>query len=342
MDNSLPFVSVLMPVRNEADFIAEALNAVIHQDYPEDLVEIIVCDGMSTDSTREIVRELQIAHPNIRLLENPARIAPSAMNIAYNAAKGAILVRVDGHCCVAPNYVTHCVLHLKEDPAIWGVGGPLETVGLGPDADSIAIAMSSRFGVGGSAFRTAIGKTMFVDTVAFPAYRREAMELAGPYDEELVRNQDDEYNYRLRKLGGKILLAADVHVKYYSRGSFSKLWRQYLQYGFYKVRVMQKHPRQMSPRQFVPVSFVLALFMSLLIAKWQPLPLFGILCSYLFVNLTATYLLSSRRGWKHVVRLPLAFATMHFSYGLGFLAGLCVFCAKGGSSLLPKEMPSSR
>ena len=342
MNEPLPFVSVLMPVRNEADFIAEALDAVVHQDYPRELLEIVVCDGMSTDSTRDIVMGFQRLYSNIKLLDNPALIAPSAMNIAAAKAVGTVLVRVDGHCRVSPTYVSRCVCHLRENPDVWGVGGPLETIGLGLVAESIAVAMSSRFGVGGSAFRTAKGRTMFVDTVAFPAYRRDAMKLAGPYDEQLVRNQDDEYNYRLRKLGGQILLAQDVLATYYSRGSFSKLWRQYLQYGFYKVRVMQLHPRQMSPRQFVPAMFVLALIISSLAAPLTLLPLSVVLCSYLLASGAATLLTCSERGWKHVYRLPVAFAALHLSYGLGFLAALCAFCVNGGTFASPMKISSSR
>ncbi|HEX9004828.1 MAG TPA: glycosyltransferase family 2 protein, partial [Blastocatellia bacterium] len=254
-----------MPVRNEADYIANSLGAVLEQDYPADLMEIIVADGMSTDATREVVRSLQARFPNVRLIDNPGKIAPTGLNRAINEARGDIIVRVDGHCEIEPDYVRRSVEHLQNDGPhgrVDGVGGPIETIGETAMAEVIAAAMSSSFGVGGSAFRTVKGRTMLTDTIAFPTYTREIIERGGEYDEELVRNQDDEYNYRLRKMGANLLLASDVRSRYYSRGTLKKLFKQYFQYGFWKVRVLQKHPRQMSLRQFVPPLFVSSLLLS--------------------------------------------------------------------------------
>jgi glycosyltransferase involved in cell wall biosynthesis len=237
----LPLVSVLMPVRNEAVYIERSLNAILAQDYPSDLLEIVIADGMSTDGTREKVLGFQEKHPGIRLLDNPGLIAPKALNVATAAAHGSILVRVDGHCEIAPDYVSNCVRHLLMD-GVDGVGGSVETIGEDRSAAAIAAAMSSVFGVGGSAFRTIKDTTMLADTIPFPAYTREIVAKAGPYDEAMVRDQDDEYNYRIRKLGGKLLLAADVRSRYYSRASLKSLWRQYFQYGYWKARVLWKHP----------------------------------------------------------------------------------------------------
>ena len=243
-----PFISVLMPVRNEGAFMSRSLKAVLAQDYPQDRMEILVIDGMSTDSTRATIAAFQADDQRIKLLDNPGRIVPTGLNAAHRVATGEIIVRVDGHCEIAPDYVCRCVDHLQHEP-VDAVGGPLETVGETLVASAVAAAMSSPFGVGGSAFRTVKEKSMLTDTVAFPAYKRSVVERAGFFDEELVRNQDDEYNYRLRKLGAKILLASDVHCRYYSRSSLRSLGRQYLQYGYWKVRVLQKHPGQMQPRQ---------------------------------------------------------------------------------------------
>ncbi len=238
-------VSVIMPIRNEAAFVRTSLGTVLAQDYPEELVEVIVADGLSTDGTAEIVRSIANGRPNLRLIENRGLIVSTGLNAALALAKGDIVIRVDGHCKVAPDYISRCVDHLEKE-GVDGVGGPIVTVGQTRIARVIAAAMSSPFGVGGSAFRTIRDRTMIVDTVPFAAYTRAIITQAGLYDEELVRNQDDEYNYRLRKLGAKLLLAADVRSEYYSRGSLRTLWRQYFQYGYWKVRVMQKHPRQMS------------------------------------------------------------------------------------------------
>ncbi len=318
-----------MPVRNEADFIARSLGCVLAQDYPRERMEIIIADGRSTDTTRAIITALQAEHSHIKLIDNPRGIAPTGLNAAFAHARGDVIVRVDGHCEIAPDYVRKCVQHLQHGGAE-GVGGPLETIGTTPLAAAIAAAMSSPFGVGGSAFRTVKNKTMLTDTVAFPAYTRAIIERAGHYDEEMVRNQDDEYNYRLRKLGARILLAADVHARYYSRGTLKSLFRQYYQYGYWKVRVWQKHPRQMSGRQFVPALFVAALLGALLAALfvagggWLLAAVGG---AYLAANLAATLLVAARAGWQHTRWLPLVFLFLHLSYGLGFLTGLVRFAA---------------
>lgn len=323
----VPFVSVIVPIRNEARYIRGCLESIARQDYPHERMEILIADGMSTDGTREAVQLYAELDIPIRWVDNPGRIVPTGMNLALRQARGDILVRVDGHCEIAPDYISNCVKHLHDSGAN-GVGGSMDTIGETPLSETIALAMSSPFGVGGSAFRTVRAVTMYADTVPFPAYSRVIVERAGLYDEELVRNQDDEYNYRIRELGGKILLASDVKSRYYSRGSLKKLWKQYFQYGYWKVRVLQKHPRQMSLRQFVPPFFTLAIIATTLLAFFSTRG-FGLLLfvggSYLFVNIVASVLLAKQRGWKHLLLLPVCFAILHLSYGFGFLTGLFKF-----------------
>mgnify|MGYP001262302047 FL=1 len=329
MDN-LPLVSVIMPVRDEAAYIERSLGSVLAQDYPADRLEILVVDGMSHDGTREYVAAAQAARSNLRLLDNPRGIVPPGLNIGIAQARGDIIVRVDGHCEIAPDYVRRCVEHLLAG-GVEAVGGPIETIGETEEAQSIALAMSSWFGVGGSAFRTINDRPMLVETVAFPAYTRETLRRLGPFDEELVRNQDDEYNYRLLKSGGRILLSPDIRSRYYSRGDLRKLWRQYYQYGFWKVRVMQKHPRQMRWRQFVPPAFVAALLGSSLFALFfRPFRylLAIILVLYATANLGASLLLGRAHGLRHVPQLLLIHPILHLSYGLGFLAGLRHFAGR--------------
>jgi len=331
-----PLVSVIMPVRNESDYIKRSLSAVFEQDYPADSFEVIVADGMSGDGTREIVSQWQARFPNLKMIDNQGRIAPTGLNAAIAQARGEIIIRVDGHCEIAPDYISKCVEHLQKD-GVDGVGGPLETIGETATARVIAEAMSCGFGVGGSAFRTVKGKSMLTDTVAFPAYTRAAIEQAGLFDEELVRNQDDEYNYRLRKLGAKILLADDVHARYYSRGDIRSLIRQYFQYGYWKVRVLQKHPRQMSPRQFVPPLFVASLLASASLALILSFGALGrlawalpaLICGcYIIVNLLASARLARKIGWPHSFLLPPVFTSLHLSYGSGFLLGLIKFAPR--------------
>jgi hypothetical protein len=178
---------------------------------------------------------------------------------------------------VPPHYVRTCVKHLDEDQ-VDGVGGAVRTVGDTLTARAIATAMSCKFGVGNSAFRTTRGVSQLTDTVAFPAYTRAAITRAGPYDEELVRNQDDEYNYRLRSLGARILLAGDVESIYHGRASLRRLCRQYFEYGYWKVRVMQKHPRQMRARQAAPALLVLSLVLGTLLSLLSPLAAYATAC----------------------------------------------------------------
>jgi glycosyltransferase involved in cell wall biosynthesis len=323
----VPFVSVLMPVRNEESFIARSVTSVVVQDYPRDRLEILVADGRSTDRTAPIVASLAADEPRIRLIDNPEGIVATGLNRAMREAKGSIIVRVDGHCEIAPDYVRRCAAYLQDD-TIGAVGGPLETIGETARARAIAAAMSSWFGVGGSAFRTVRDRTLLTDTVAFPGFRREVMDRAGEFDEELVRNQDDEYNYRLRKMGTHVLLAADVRARYYSRSSFSSLWRQYLQYGYWKVRVMQKHPRQMQPRQFAPLVFVVALASTAILATVVPRLWWtaaSIAAAYAVVSVAAAFKVQRQQRVEAWWLLIPAFAVLHVSYGVGMLIGLARF-----------------
>jgi glucose-1-phosphate thymidylyltransferase short form len=348
-DNALPdpgnwpFVSVVMPVRNEARFIARSLGAVLAQDYPAERMEVIVADGLSTDGTRHIVQSFLTTHSQVKLLNNPGKIVSTGLNLAIAQAHGDVIVRVDGHCTIANDYIRRCVGHLLKDD-VDGVGGPLETIGETPLAGVIARAMSSFFGVGGAAFRTTRDKTMLTDTVAFPAYKRSIVERAGPFDTELIRNQDDEYNYRLRKMGAKILLASDVHCRYYSRSSLSSLWRQYFQYGYWKVRVMQKHSGQMQPRQFIPPLFVGACLAALLL-----LPLFPtagyflglVIGTYTIANLTASIVSLRKRDYRLLPLVPIVFATLHLAYGLGFLTGFVRFWKLWGAKKNKSRSPAT-
>lgn len=326
--DKLPLVSVIMPVRNEEDFISRSLGAVLAQDFPRDRMEVIIADGMSDDRTLEIIESMRDESSiPIRIVANPDKVAPAALNRAIARSSGEIIVRVDGHCEIAPDYVAKCVKFLSSGE-VDGVGGPIETIGESLRARAIAAAMSSKFGVGGSSFRTIDDREMYVDSVAFPGYTRRILEKAGPFNEELVRNQDDEYNYRIRKLGGKILLSPEIRSRYYSRSGFKALWRQYFQYGYWKVRVFQLHPRQMSPRQFVPPAFVLTLMILAIsgifiaAAAWI---FAGVLILYLIANLGAALSLSKTVEFRAIPFVSFSFLILHVSYGLGFLIGLGAF-----------------
>jgi GT2 family glycosyltransferase len=261
------------------------------------------------------------------LLDNERLLVSHALNIGLRRARGDVIVLVGGHTEIAPDYLRRCV-DLLSSEQVDAVGGPIETIGETSCAQSIAAAMSSSFGVGGCAFRTVTDRTMLVDTAAFAAYTRAIVNRTGTFDEELVRNQDDEFNYRLRKRGGKILLSPQVRSRYYSRGTIGKLWSQYFQYGYWKVRVAQKHPLQMKLRHFIPAAFVLCVLGSALLAPFHPAAFiaFGMVVTlYAAANLAATLRVCRTTTWKNLPRLPLIFAVLHFSYGLGFLVGLIRF-----------------
>ena len=324
----LPFVSILMPVRNESGYIERSLSAVFDQTYPHQLMEIVVADGLSTDGTRERINDLASRTDiSITVIDNPGQIAPTGLNRAIAVSKGDVIVRVDGHCEIANDYVANCVELLRSTTAD-GVGGPIETVAESPQAEAIAIAMSSKFGVGGSAFRTVHDRELEVDTIAFPGYRRDLFDRVGGFDEELVRNQDDEFNYRVRERGGRLILSPSVRSRYYSRSSFRSLWKQYFQYGYWKVRVLQLHPAQMSIRQFVPFAFVSVIALLALvsivsvISAWLLVAVLGL---YLASNFLASALSCRRARLSALPGLFVSFAILHFSYGLGFLFGLVAF-----------------
>lgn len=329
---STPLVSIIMPVRNESAYIERSLGSLLSQDYPRERIEILVVDGMSDDDTLQKVEEIveqtcytvpaPLSVPIIKILVNPQRIAPTAFNLGLQEANGEIIIIVGGHSELEPNYVSNCVATLRETGADC-VGGPMLTVGETPVARAIALAQSAKFGVGGVAFRSGRIKPGYVDTVAFGAYRRDVFERVGVFDEELVRNQDDELNFRLTQAGGKIWLDPSICSTYYSRASLFKLWRQYYQYGLYKVLVIQKRGAVPAMRHLVPATFVLALCANLILTLLARRPRVGLLVAgpYALANFGASFW-TARSDWKSLPVLPAAFFTLHFAYGLGFLAGL--------------------
>lgn len=325
--HAMPFVSVILPIRNEAAFIERGLASVLRQTYPNDRMEVIVADGMSTDDSRERIIGLAAkSEVPISIVDNIKKIAPTGLNRAIEEAIGEVIIRVDGHCEIEPDYIANCVELLQSGRAE-GVGGPIETVGETPRAAAISMAMSSKFGVGGSAFRTVKDREMFTDTVAFPGYTRKIIDQAGAFNEELIRNQDDEYNFRIRKLGGRILLSPLIRSRYYSRSTFASLWKQYFQYGYWKVRVLQMHPKQMSLRQFVPFIFVSLLILLALLAPFSlisRIAFLGVIGTYLAANVTASFLIAGSRIWT-IPYLLLSFSILHTAYGLGSVFGLVAF-----------------
>jgi succinoglycan biosynthesis protein ExoA len=332
-----PRVSVLLPIRNEERYIARCLDSLAAQDYPPERCEVLVMDGRSTDRTREIVERYRDRLPGLRLLDSPHRSVPFGMNLGIEAARGEVIVRVDGHCVLAPDYVRRCVEVLEETRAQC-VGGPMRCRGEGYWGEAIAAAMNAPFGVGSVLFRREDYRGT-ADTVYLGAWPRELFAHIGMFDEEMTNNQDDELAYRLGKAGGLILLDPTIRSTYFARTSVTRLARQYYRYGLYKVRVFQKHPFRMKLRHFVPPTFVVAAIALAAAAPFDPRAAWfgGALAAlYVAANVVAAAALARATRVAFLPAYPLLFAILHFSYGAGFLAGLGRF---GSRWLVPEEEP---
>jgi glycosyltransferase involved in cell wall biosynthesis len=318
-----------MPIRNEDKSIAKTLGAVLQQDYPHDRIEVLIADGRSIDGTRSVVERIRLEHPSSRILlvDNPGVIVARGLNLAIRESSGEVILRVDGHTEIPSDYIRQCVAFLLKTGAD-NVGGRTIARGVGLFGEAVALAVSSVFGAGDARFRYS-EKEESADTVHPGAWRREIFDQIGLFDEEMVRDQDCEFNYRLRKQGGRILLSPLIRCTYTPRSTAVGLCRQYFQYGYWKVRVLQKHPGQMRWRQFVPPIFTVAGLISIVAALVWPVEgrilLWALAGCYLSASLLASILVGRRAGPRHIVLLPFVYAVLHLSYGSGFLVGLVRF-----------------
>lgn len=320
-------LSVIVPIYNEEKYIAKCIDSILEQDYPKDDLEILFVDGMSTDRTRSIISGYIEKYPFIKLLDNPKKIVPYAMNAGIKASKGEIIIRLDGHVEYPTNYFSALVKNLIELNAD-NVGALCETLPCGPSSKELAIAeaLSSSFGMGNSYFRIGCNEVKDVDTVPFGCFKREVFDKVGLYDVELVRNQDDELNGRIINSGGKIYLIPSIVTKYYARDKISKVRKMFFQYGLYKPLVNKKLGKPATIRQFFPLLFVLGLILGLILCCVHWL----IACMYLSVlmlyALLAFYFTakSVRKtgNWGLFIYQPLTYLTVHLSYGWGYLVGI--------------------
>jgi len=328
-------ISIICACRNEAGHIREFVDSILEQDMGRMTWEVLIADGMSGDGTRQILDEYGARQERIRVLTNRGKIVSSGLNAAIEASRGKIILRFDAHTSYAPDYCLRCVEALERTGAA-NVGGPARTRAIGVKPRAIAAAYHSRFSTGGARFHDPDFEG-YVDTVPYGCWRRETFDQAGLFDETLVRNQDDEFNLRLVRGGGKIWQSPAIVSWYSPRSSLRALFHQYFQYGFWKVAVVRKHRFPASWRQLAPAGFVLAhivLVLTLAVfallganheflwtgALW--LMLVGL---YALGNVMASLLAARKAGWDTLPYLPGAFAAFHFSYGLGFLAALCRF-----------------
>jgi len=326
-ENAQPFVTVIMPIRNEMDFIARGICSILDNDYPRDKMEILVVDGCSNDGTREIVEKIATKDERVILLTNTAKIVSTALNIGLRVAQGEIFIRIDGHAEVPPDFIINSVRCLSEHPEAWVAGGYLETIANSYVGQSIALTMQSPIGVGNSRFRLG-NYEGWVDTLAFGAHHKWVIDKIGYFDEELVRNQDDEFNLRIILAGGKIWMSKLIRSIYYSRSSLEKLWRQYFQYGFWRIRTMQKHKKAANLRQAVPLLFISSIILlgiGSCYSETVRLFLTAELVVYFFGLLVGTVSIACKSGWRYALISPLIFLILHFAYGLGSLWGIIRF-----------------
>jgi glycosyltransferase involved in cell wall biosynthesis len=347
MSMPVPLVTIVIPCRNEQDWIGSCLDSIIRNDYPKDRLEVLIVDGMSTDDTRAAIQPFLKEHIFIRLMDNPPRTTPAALNIGIAAAKGDVIMRLDAHYEYPTNYISRLVHWLLESGAD-NVGGVLR---MDPANDTamaraIAVAVTHRFGIGNAHYRLGVSKPRSVDTVPFGCYRREVFERIGKFDEELLRNQDLEFNLRLRKRGGTILLVPDVVIRGRARDSLRKLVRLYYQYGYFNPLVMWKLVGKANLRQIVPPTFLLSLLVTGVLSPWFPWLAWlflAILGSYLIVMFANSVAAARKHGLACGLRLPLVFAIMHFSHGYGFLRGVLDFVVLGrGRNDKMADLPLSR
>ena len=291
---------------------------------------MIVADGMSTDGTRETLAELACQDARVRVVDNPRRIASSGLNAAIRQARGDIIVRMDAHTEYAPDYARTCVSVLESTGAD-NVGGAARTRASDYFQRAVSAAYHCPLVIGGARFHI-VDYEGYVDTVVYGCWWRSVFERFGYFDEELVRNQDDEFNLRIVRNGGRIWQSARIRSWYQPRASFADLFKQYSQYGYWKVRVIQKHRLPASWRHLVPGVFLLALAGLGALACFSRVALWawlGVLAAYALFSLAASFNSASRDGWKLLPVLPAVVGCYHFGYGYGFLRGLLDFVVRG-------------
>lgn len=319
-------MTVVVPLRNEAPAIARCLEAIVAQDYPRERIEIIVADGRSSDGSRAVVERLQARAPQLKLIDNPERIVPTALNRALRLAKGSVIVRVDARTVIAPDYVRAAVEALERTGADV-IGGPMRPVGGGPIGDAIAAATSSRFGIGNAYFHYG-REEREADSVYMGVFRRALFDAVGGFDEEMVCNQDDEFTYRVRRAGGRVVMSPRLCSAYQNRTTLAGLARQYARYGLYKVRVLQKHPQVMSWRHAVPPLFVATVGAAMALAPLGAAWSWGVVAVgvvYGAALAAASTLVARQNGWRLLPSLLATFATLHVAWGAGVLWGLWRF-----------------
>ena len=318
-----PYVSVIVPCRNEIKHVRRALGLILNQEPPAGGFEVIVADGMSNDGTREIIAELASSDSRLVVIDNPGKIVSSGLNAAIRRARGKTIIRMDAHTKYSPDYIRQCVEVLAQTSAD-NVGGPWIAIGAGLVGQAIAAAFQSPFAAGGAKGHNPNCEG-HVDTVYLGCWPREVFEHYGFFDEELVRNQDDEFNLRIRRGGGRIWQSSKIRCWYHARETLGELFAQYVQYGYWKARVLHKHKIPASVRHLIPGLFVLSLVLLPILSIIVPSAIWvwsALLLTYLICNILASVVTAWRHDRKLFFVLLVVFACFHVAYGLGFLRGI--------------------
>jgi GT2 family glycosyltransferase len=320
-----PIVSLVVAMRNEARYIEACLRSIIVQDYPADRLEVWVFDGGSEDASREIALRVAGDRPRWHVGDNAEGHQAAAWNLGIRRATGEVIGILSAHAEIGPTYVREAVATLARTGAEM-VGGPVRAVGEGVVAVAVARALSTPFGVGGARFRY-LEREESVDSVFMGLCTRETFRRF-EFDESMWRDQDDELSYRILDAGGRIVCNPRIESSYRSRSTIVGLWRQYLDYGRWKVRVIQKHPGQVRLRHLVPSALVLALATSAGLGTISPagrIVLAAVAGSYLIANVLASAVAARGLAIRSAVLLPSVYATLHLSYGTGLILGLLTF-----------------
>ena len=308
-------ISVVCPIYNEEKYIEKLINFFLQSNIAEK--ELILVDGGSTDATLATIGRYTAEFPAlIKCLHNKFKFAPHAMNIGIRAATGEYIARVDAHTIYPNDYLEKC-LDISETTGATNVGGYIHSKGEGMMGDAIAYAMSCKFGVGDSSFRTEI-KDGYVDTVPFGFWKKSAFDTYGYFDEQLIRNQDDELNARFKYKGATIYQSSKITSEYYVRNSIKKMASQYFQYGLYKPLVLKKVNAAIRLRHLIPALFTLYLAGAWL-AIYCPIYLLPLL---FYIALDFYFSFRNNLNFASKWRALLVFPMLHLSYGSGFILGL--------------------
>lgn len=316
---ALAGVSAIIPARNAADVLATAVGSLQTQTTPPD--EIVIAVGPSDDNTSLVAQSLADNDARVLVVDNPSGTIPAGLNRAIAASRGAVLVRLDAHAALPPDYVERVCVAL-EAPNVANAGGMQAAVGDTATGRAIAAALMSRFGAGGAAFHTATGGARAVDTVYLGAFDRAAVDAIGGYDEELLANEDYDLNWRLRDAGHEIWLDPALRVLYQPRDSLRTLARQFWRYGWWKQRMLKRHPASVRPRQLAAPALVVGLVGSALAAG--PMPRIAAITPAVYGIAVAAAAATNQHeiSLAERARLVGVYPTMHLAWGSGFLASL--------------------